>query len=458
MADQLMSHKEWMKLTDGGKTSIRSLKLRALDSAIEQYHRLPSQAHFMAVHRAMSAWIEATPDWRNSVRNAHNAVETLRAQLQGKAVGAVSGPGVRAMKDEAHQTMLHIFRGAQITWKNEFAGKLSLALANPRSDDFAPKLAFKQYKTSAANNKWGTALNSAGTAMGSTSLHSMRTGAGSGEIGSLISKLVSQVVPSVAQREVLSAVQTLIPTFQAQFAAAVMPLTGVLIAAGATLWNTQSAVVKQYGIVQTRMHGERSLAGVEAKHAIAAMIRILERERNADIYAATVSVAELGGKIAGLAIDGGMASNTAIGLASNVAKLLNIVRIVYRDVSEKNAANKLLMAGRVDLKVFEVCPLLGAYLICCLPTSALMAMILDRFGEAGWMDAAERTASHHLDPLREKARTVIKEHRFEIGTLRNFPGVMAANKAELQRMAANVGKSKYEGFGPEKFAGQAAAR
>jgi hypothetical protein len=413
MADQIIGHKEWMKLTDGGKTSIRSPRLRALDSALEQYHLHPDQAHFIAIHKAMSAWIEATPDWKASVRNAHHAVETLRLQLKGQAAGGVaSGAGLSAMKDEAHQVMLHIFRGAQITWKNEFAGKLSMALADPLSGDFVAKLAVRQYKTSAANNKWGTALNSAGVGIGSSSLHSMRTGGGSGGIGDLVSKLVSQVVPSGAQREVLGAVQSLVPTFQTQFAAAVVPLGGILIAAGATFWNTGSAAVKQYGIVQTRMHRDRSLAGVEAKHAIAAMIRILERERNADIYAASVSVAELGGKIAGLAIDGGMASNTAIGLASNVAKLLNIVRIVHRDVSEKNAANKVLVSGRVGVQIFEVCPLLGAYLVCCLPTSALMALILDRFGEAGWMDAAERTASHHLDPLREKARTVIKEHRF----------------------------------------------
>lgn len=245
-------------------------------------------------------------------------------------------------------------------------------------------------------------------------------------------------MPSIAQREVLGAVQTLVPSFQAQFAAAVMPLSGILIAAGATFWNTGSAAAKQYGIMQTRMHRDRALAGVEAKHAIAAMIRILERERNADIYAATVSVAELGGKIAGLAIDGGMASNTAVGLAANVAKLLNIVRIVYRDVSEKNAANKLLISGRVDLQVFEVCPLLGAYLVCCLPTSALMALILDRFGEAGWMDVAERTASHHAAPLLDKARTVIKEHRFEIASLRRFPGAMSVNQEKIDRAIAKV--------------------
>jgi hypothetical protein len=450
MAD-LISHKDWMKLTDGGATSVRSPTLRKLDSALKAYHGKPDQAHFIAVHKAMGAWIEATPNWKTSLRNAHHAVDTLRAQLQGKAAGAVkSGAGLQAMKDEAQNVMRQIFDGSKITWKNEFAGKVSAAMLNPRSDTFVVKLAGKQYKTSAANNKWGIGLNSAGIAVGSASADSLRTGAGSGVITETISKLVSQVVPAAAQREVLSAVQVLVPSFQAQFAAAVMPLAGVLVAAGATFWNTGSAIMKTGHISLTETHRDRSLAGVESKQAIEAVIRILERERNADIFAASVSAAELGGKIAGLAIDGGMASNTAIGLASNVAKLTNIVRCVYRDISEKNAANKLLASGQVDVKVFEVCPLLGAYLVCCLPTSALMALIFDRFGEEGWMDVAERTSSKHLDPLRAKARSVIQEHRFEIRKLRTYPGVVATNEKELARMKASVGKSKYEGIaGPD---------
>jgi hypothetical protein len=40
MAD-LMSHKEWMKLTYGGVTSIRSGKLKAVDTALAAYEKSP---------------------------------------------------------------------------------------------------------------------------------------------------------------------------------------------------------------------------------------------------------------------------------------------------------------------------------------------------------------------------------------------------------------------------------
>jgi hypothetical protein len=397
------------------------------------------------------AWIgEKGSDWKTSVRNGKNAVDTLHRQVMGLAPRpAVDAAGLQAMKDEAHQVMLLIFRGAQLTWKSEFRGKLSWSLVNPFSLNSAVVLSGKQYITSGASNKIGIAANAAGAGVAIKTLHSISTGggAGGGATGKMITKLVTQIVPPGAQVEVLAAVRMLVPSFHAQFAAAVMPLTGVLMAAGGTIWNTGGALHKQYGVVQTRMHRDHSLAGVEAHNAIEALIRILERERNADIYNATVSITELGGKIAGLAIDGGTASNTAIGLAANIAKLLNIVRIVYRDISEKNAANKMMREGKVGIEIFEVSPIVGCYLVCCLPTSALMGLIFERFGERGWMDVAERTNARHLEPLRAKARAVIKKSRFEIRTLSRFPGMLEVNDDELKRMAANVGKSGYAGFG-----------
>jgi hypothetical protein len=448
----LMSHQEWMKLTYGGVTSVRSGKLKAVDTALANYHQSPGLARMELVHKALTAWMgEKGSDWKSSVRNGKNAVDTLHKQLLGTVAPGADAASLKALQDGAKADIDRIFGGTQITWKNAFRVKLN-------SDEVAPDPSLlrqmgQQYKASASTNKWGLAGNTAGAAMASSSLNTMAKGGGSGVISGLMSKLVAEVVPSGAQTEVLKAVQLLVPSFQVQFAAVVVPLAGILVAAGTTLWNTGNAVHKQYGVVQTRMHRDRSLAGVEAAAAINALIRILERERNADIFAASVSVTELGGKIAGLAIDGGTASNTAIGLAANIAKLLNIVRIVYRDVSEKNAANKLIQwgGGGIAIDVVQTCPLLGCYLVCCLPSSTLMAMITQRFGQTGWMDVAERTAAHHIAPLREKAREVIKGHRFEIIQLERFPGMLVENEAEKARMLQNVGRSGMQGGGAGAF-------
>ena len=146
--------------------------------------------------------------------------------------------------------------------------------------------------------------------------------------------------------------------------------------------------------------------------ALDALARFLERERNQDAYAMSVSLAEFGSKLAATLADGGTASNAAIGLTANLLKLMNIVRIVVRDVREKNAANQAMMT-RVDAGIFDICPVVGAYLICCAPTSVLVNTLFDsRFGEPGWQDHVEIAVRRHLAPRQEQARRVVCAHRF----------------------------------------------
>jgi hypothetical protein len=456
MAD-LMSSKEWLKLTDGGMMSRRSSALKRLDAALAAYEKTPTPALKDAVHRAFIAWAaEKGGNYQSSIRNSRNAVDTLFRQLTGMAAPAAgNSAGLAAMRDETHQTMLIIFRGAKITWKIAFQAKMGWELLKPTKLVVLPVQGVRQYAAMGGNNKVGITANAVGVGIGASTVDTLRRGGtvNSGAGAKAMSQLISQIVPQGAQAEVMSAVQAIVPSFTVQFSAAVMPLAGILVAAGGTFWNSGKALHKQYGIRDARIHRDRSLAGVEARGAVDALIRILERERNADIYNATVSITELGGKIAGLAIDAGTASNTAIGLAANIAKLLNIVRIIYRDVSEKNEANRLMLQGKVGIEIFEVCPLLGAYLVCCLSTSGLMGLIFERFGQEGWMDVAERTNERHLEPLRQKTRAVIKEHHFEIRTLARFPGMLEVNKNALAEVKKRYVEGQFspEGFGPNNL-------
>lgn len=426
----VMSHAEWMKLTDGGRLSMRSGPLKKVDSALAAYHRTPNDAKLGELRSAFMNWIEDRgSDWRSSVRNRHNAVDTLRRHIFEPS----EQPKLPvALQEEPRQQMLLLLRGAKVTWKNEFRNKLNFELVKPNSANFAPKLLVRQFATSGATNKIGLAANARGVVSASQTLH----GGGGGESAAqgIVNKLIAEIVPAEFRLEVTGALETLLPSFMGEFVAAVTPYAGLLSAAGGTLWNTTSAVRKHYGVVKSRTHRDRSLAGLEVTAAINAVIRILERERNADIYSASVSALELGGKVGGVLADGGTATNVAIGLAANVAKLLNIVRIVYRDVREKNQANRMMAKGEISIEIFETCPLVGAYLVCCLPTSALMSLIFNRFGQAGWMDLAERTHRRHLEPLRDNARAVIKAHRFEIRSLARLPGVVEINEAEIKRM------------------------
>lgn len=129
-------------------------------------------------------------------------------------------------------------------------------------------------------------------------------------------------------------------------------------------------------------------------------------------------------------------------------KLANIIRVIVRDVLEKNAANQRMRSAQVTGEIFDICPLVGAYLILCVPTSVMLNTVFDRISEHGWRGDVERTVQKHLLPLQGHARRVVEEHRFVIPALRNYPGMFVRNEEKLQQMEKRKGKTGMEGFGP----------
>ena len=456
--NKLMSYEEWMKLTYGGPTSRRSSNLKKVDAALKQYHEKPFK-DIKPVRQALNVWIKAKGNnWKASIRNKLNAVDTLFKQVNGEAgAGEMDQQALTILKNETQTTLKLLFNGAQVTWKNEFKGKLNSNLVKPNHKDFAPKVLGRQIKTSAATNKFGLLLNSASA---TNNIHTLATGktipqvikksAGdnlsgfSDNIGGFIDKIISIEVPDELKAEVIKAANELVSNWRVEITANIMPYSGIIIAGGSAIYNAINAARKQYDIHKINVHKERCLAGLSATQAIDAMITIFERERNADLFSASVSTMEFGGKLAGILIDAGTATNAAIGLSANVCKLSNIFRIICRDVKEKNAANKLLKE-EFTLEVFETCPLVGCYLICCAPTSVMMSLFIERFGQAGWMDLVQRNSGKHLEPLREKARKVIKDHRFEIASLANFHGLVEINQNKVEAMRNK--KGTYKGIG-----------
>ena len=78
----IMSHREWMKLTDGGTTSVRSPALKMLDMALLSYEKKPDPVSRQTLVTALHNWINAQGSgWKTSVRNKRKGVETLFLQL-----------------------------------------------------------------------------------------------------------------------------------------------------------------------------------------------------------------------------------------------------------------------------------------------------------------------------------------------------------------------------------------
>jgi hypothetical protein len=101
----------------------------------------------------------------------------------------------------------------------------------------------------------------------------------------------------------------------------------------------------------------------------------------------------------------------------------------------------------VDGSIFDVCPLIGAYLILCVPTSVMVNTVFDRLSEHGWRGDVERTVERHIVPLQDQARRVVQASRFEIVALKNFPGMLTRNEKKLKEMEERKGKTGMVGFG-----------
>jgi len=422
---EIMSHARWMKYTYGGVTSVRSTQLKAVDAALSRYHGAPTPDSLDKLRTAIVSWMQKEgPNWKSSVRNRYHAVDDLHKQAMGIPV-APQAPneviGFRYVRAESRAIVNELFSGASMDWR----------------PGFLPKL---------ADNKFGLSLNAAGVARNAAALRPSSAGVAA-KATELAQKAFDTLVPWTIAGEVGLALARVMPDFMKEFVAGMVPFAGIAASAGVAVVKGVQTLHSEYLISNAHMHMARSLSIDEPQAAIRALIRMLERERNGFAYSASVSTAAFAGQLTGVLVDGVTASTAAIGLAANVAKLANIIRIIVEDVKEKNAANEKMRSRRVTGDIFKTCPLVGAYLILCVPTSVMLNMVFDRVDEHGWRGDVERTVQNHLIPLQNEARRVVLDNRFVIPKLANYPGMFVRNEQKLKEMEERKGKTGMVGFG-----------
>lgn len=444
----IMTVERWLKYTNAGRTAIRSNRLKAVDIALTEFHGSPIDDHKDRLRSALVAWLqELGPGWKTNERNRYQAIDDLYRQVMdiGTPKTGAEMVALSHLQDESRALVDMLFREKTLDWRTGFVGKLG-----DRKYEAVFTISNEAVGAAAGVDE----LVRGDEAFGPTSQRAVTAGAKAvAPVAKTVAwaltlreQLLLQLVPADIRHQVLMALTQVFPDFMERLVASMIPFAGIITSSAVLAKDLRKVVLETYHLDRTRMHVERSLAVADPAAAMRAVIRILERERNADAAEALLSIAEFGGKLAGALIDGGAASSAAIGAASGVVKLMNIIRVIVRDVKEKNAAN-LAMARGVDLTIFGICPLAGAYYVCCAPTSALVNDIYTRWWQPGWRGDVERTVVRHLDPIRDRARRVISDHRFVIKGLERYPGVLARNDKELEAMMQRMGKTGMEGFG-----------
>lgn len=435
--NEIMPHAQWMKLTDGGFTSIRSSELRKLDKALATYEKSKKPADLDLLRRALVGWMQAKgANWKTSVRNKRGAVENLYKQvmdLPGKAKTGADIVALSHLRNESRAIVTDLFCGKSLEFRPGFLQKLAVS------------------KKSAVLNVSGAARDARSLLKPAVKGGLQAAGNGGGRMsGMSIDSFCKLIIPADLHTDVMAVIAKELPGFMTELAKAVTPFLGVITAGGGALKSEATAARDEYRRSQAQTHLQFSLSSGEPRMAIQACVRLLERELQSSGAAAAIDTTAFAGKVAGFFADAGTATNAAIGLVSSAAKLTLLIFEITRDVMERNDANKLMNSlDIVSPKVFDVCPIVGAYLVCCAPTSVMVNTVFDRFFDHGWREDVEYTVEKHIGPLREQARRVIHAHRFWIPALQNFPGVLQVNKKKLKEMAAKQGKTAMVGFGSD---------
>jgi hypothetical protein len=444
----IMSHKIWMKETYGGVTARRSSKLKAIDTALLNYEKNSNPVALKAINAVLQIWIASKGNnWKTSVRNKHNAVDTLFKQVTSQGTGQPHNPlQLSRIRDESRAIITDLFQGTQLVFRPGLVTKLA-------GNGTLSKLGAKYTIGSAARNSNIVSNDEIVKGIKSLPGRVKGTSDASGSSSILSAALLRESVPAEVRSDVMFAMSSIMPDFLVQLNASCAPFVGVATSGGTTLLAAVKVTRSQYRLHYAQVHASRSLSTGEPEAAFKALIRMLDREDTDQKAGLAIGMAELSSKAVSVLVDGGTVANAAIGLASGLMKLLMLLRVVVRDITERNAANKLLLKPLITIELFNACPVLGAYLICCAPTSVIVNTVLssDKFYQPGMMDTVQRAVKKHVEPLKEQAQRLVKEHRMFIPSLQNYPGVLEQNKKELKRMLNNVGKGDMVGFGSDDF-------
>jgi len=393
-----MTYDQWMKDTHS-IIKPRSESLKRIDAAIRLRNETDTK-------KALVSWINEQntkrQDWHKSVRNEKGAVKKLYDQLGVLGAGATfkSPQEQRAdivarqeMKENMRQAAANMFRGREMKFKDSFWG-----ITRSRCNTITTKL--ERVENGA---RTGVGVARKVYAVGSP-LYSIAQ-----NLEKAIKGIMGEGLPEATRNEIIAAV---LGTSIADFAKDSSPLIGVFSsgAKAAAAWVGVATNVYDQTVMEENFGNVRPGDAASALRAISA---IIERQIAKQTVDAVVRTTAFTAKGLTVLADGGTATTAAIGAVESIAILLNTLADIVTDARQKIAANKLIEAGKIDVELFNVCPMLGCYYIVVQDHSTIMNFDVENMGRDNWQQEAERLR-WALQPVLEKAKTLIASSRIEL--------------------------------------------
>jgi hypothetical protein len=403
----------------------RSRELRALDEAIRAFHRPGAMVtKRAAVRAALDAWMSAKgSDWKSSVRNRRKAIEQLDQALghviRSRVLNAEEMAALREYKLAQKKTIDALFRGRRLTVKTS-------AVMGTAKDVTGTMSQVKQSVQTARSGQGAV------TRASTSAVHA----AGSAAVGPGVQQALQRFLLDMFRTESLAEVQQALGPLYTEFFAAVTPFLGLAKGGANTVRGWSSAAKQAWQRHEARGSRDAFRPG-DPLAAFDAVERMMSRELHATMTTATIDTTSFTVDVVLNVTTLGASSIAAPvkGAAEALAKLFHQLFLFARDHREKEAANRLLGAGDIDMRLFETNPLLGAYFLSFAPTSVVLNFALRDFGTMGWTFKVEVLRAR-ADTAIAKARGYVRSARYEIVGV-GFD-TTAANRAAIMQNAQGI--------------------
>jgi len=386
-----------MSGTKLGLTKPRSSKLKKVDLALEQYDLLRTKKQVSFLIKEFNTWkLSKGLEWEESKRNHKNMVTDMEKMLTTNIT--LLSP-MDAILEEQRALLHNLFRERKLHSRSLFGlkskKKATIAFNLKKLADGASTAKDAIVGSSSSSDKGGmtTAVNS------------------------LISELFNNAGSTAEIQAEIAA--ELGAGFLNDLIVQMLPYAGV-VRSGYNLIDNWKKTAKNYYASKKVNKVEYVAKAGDPHKAVLAIEQCLDRQMNHYLVKAGRSTVSFTAKVTVHATGAGGVGDPVIGAISAMASSVQLIHEIGRDYQEKRAINKVISSGQIlDHRVFDICPLLGAYYIVCTNTSDVLDILNEDIGKEQWLTDVEELAKK-LETIKKSARKVIDKHRYYFDNMPNL--------------------------------------
>lgn len=399
----LLAYESWIKRT-AVRGRRRSNLLKEVDRQLQHYEKFPQHPNKLAVKESLRAWMDSkkpSGSWVANSRNQDGAITELWNHVnRGVGPNDDERAALELMKTARTEFLVNLFEGTKLASHNfiesgghvaAYASSLRTGINAVRDQEAAGRaqhLGRGAYTGTLYTNAWGRVTEAFQGADFSDILNLPEFMSDvSAAIGLSLSELSTGMVAGAGLLK--SSVKTVYYGYKT----------------GKSGWekhklNTYSDVINE---------GDPTAAFVGLQ-------KVINQELALNASILTTHAAETGAKAGGMFLDAGAGTSAIAGLAGTIARLVVNIGFMASDWKEAYQANKILRSPeQIDATIFQKCPVLGCYFLCCADTSMIVSLMFeDIVTKKAFKDVIEHAVRTQLDPTLKIASHALYRHRMRL--------------------------------------------